>query len=102
MSGQFVDASIRQRRGQPRTLAGHEGQILPERERNDQDVGEQDRGIEPGKRVKRLERDLGGGIAVVDEIEKAALLLPQLRDTREDSARPGASSTSAEGCAALP
>ena len=53
-----------------------------------------------GEALQRLERDLGRGIAVVDQVEEAALVLAQLRDIREDSARPGASSRRAEGRAA--
>ena len=51
-------------------------QILAQRVGHDQDVGEQDRAVE-AEAADRLERDLGRGLAVVDQLEEAALLGPQ-------------------------
>jgi hypothetical protein len=63
-------------RCQARSFAGFEPEILPQRHRHDQNVGEQDRTVHP-EAADRLERDLGRRIAVVDQREEAALLLPQ-------------------------
>ena len=43
---------------------------------HDQDVGKQDRAVE-AEAADRLERDLGGRLAVVDQLEEPALLGPQ-------------------------
>ena len=67
---------IGQDRGQARPLARHEAQILPQRVRDDQDVGKQDRPVE-AETPDRLQRHLGGGRAVIDQIEEAALFRPQ-------------------------
>ena len=84
---------IDQRRRKPRPFARLEAQVLAERVRHDQDVGEQDRAVE-AEAADRLEGDLGRGLGIVDELEEAALLGPQLRDIRAGSARPGASARS--------
>ncbi len=74
---ELVERRADQRRGQARPLASDESQVLTECKRNDQDVAEQDRGIELRKAAKRLERDLRRRLAVIDEVEEAALLRPQ-------------------------
>ena len=56
-----------------RPFPGEKLQPLPHRVRHDQDVGKQDRPVEP-EPPQRLNRDLGGGLAVIDELEKAALV----------------------------
>ena len=91
---------VGQRRRQPRPFAGDEAQILAEREGHDEDVGKEDRGVELGKALERLERDLGRGFAVIDEVEEAALVRREARDIREGSGRPGASSIPARDHAA--
>ena len=56
-------------RREPRPLALDEGKLAAERMRHQQDVGEEDRGIEP-EATHRLQRHLGrelGGIAEVEE-----------------------------------
>ena len=73
---EVVDARIGQRRRQARALAGDEAQILADRVGDDEDVGKQDRAVE-GEAAERLERDLGRGLGIVDQVEEAALARPQ-------------------------
>src|SRR5206468_1182492 len=74
---QLVESRIDQRRRQARPLTSDKAQILADRERNDQNVRKENCGVELGKALERLQRDFSRRIAVIDEIEKAALLLPQ-------------------------
>jgi hypothetical protein len=67
---------VDQRRRQKRPFAGLEAQLLAERVRHDQDIGEQDCAVE-AEAPDRLERDLGRGVGIEDELEKAALSRPE-------------------------
>ena len=58
---------------EPRPLALDEADLLAERVRDHEDVGEQDRGVEI-EAPDRLERDLGRGFGRIAEIEEAARL----------------------------
>ena len=78
VGGQLVQISTDQGWRQPRALTRDEGQILPDCEWDDQNIREQDRGIELGKALQRLKRDLSRRIAVVHQIEEAAFVLAQL------------------------
>ena len=49
---QLVERGVDQRRRQARPFAGDEGQILADRERHDEDVGKQDRGVELGESAR--------------------------------------------------
>src|SRR5207248_10975035 len=66
-----------QRRRQARAITGDEAEILTDCERNDQDVRKEDCGIESGKALERLERDLSRSITVIDEVEETTLPLTQ-------------------------
>ena len=57
-----------------RTLAHHKPHRLAERMRNHQDVGEQDRRVEP-EAPDRLQRHLGGELRRETQIEETAGLL---------------------------
>src|SRR5207244_8468259 len=61
---QLVESRMDQRRRQARPLTGDEAEILTDCERNDQDIGEEDCGVELGKALERLECDPSRGIAV--------------------------------------
>ena len=50
--------------------------MLPHGVRHDQDIGKQDRPVEI-EPIDRLERDLARCLTIVNQIEKAALLLSQ-------------------------
>src|SRR6185503_17054789 len=66
------ERDIDERRRETRPFADIEAQILAERMRHDQYVGKKDGAVE-AEAPDRLERDLGRGVAVEDELEKAAL-----------------------------
>ena len=73
---QPVQPPVGERRDEPRPFADAEAQIHAHRVRHDQDVREEDRGVE-AEALDRLQRDLGRGFAVVNQFEKAALRRPQ-------------------------
>ena len=91
--GNGLQAVATDDRCKPRPFAGRKRHLLPERMRHDQNVREQNRRIE-AEPPDRLQRHLGGKLRSEAEIEEAAGLLAQLRDTPADSARPAASSRS--------
>ena len=60
-----------------RPLALDEGDLAAERQRNDQDVGEEDRRVEV-EPFDRLQRYLGGELGIEAEVEEGADPRPQL------------------------
>jgi len=74
------------RRLEPRSFPFHEPDLLPEGVRQDEDVREDDRGVERIA-AHRLEGGLHREIGIVAEVEKARRLRPQLTILREVAAR---------------
>jgi len=65
-----------QRRAQLGAFAGEEFELLPHRVRHDQDIGKQDRPVEP-EPADRLQGHLARRLAIVNQIEEPALVGPQ-------------------------
>src|SRR5206468_9076297 len=74
---QLLQRGVNQRRREARPLTRNEAQILAKCEGDDEDVREEDCSVELRKALQRLERNLSCRIAVVNQIEEAAFLLPE-------------------------
>jgi len=67
---------IDKRRGEARSLPCLEPQILPQRVRDDEDVGKKDRAVET-ETPDRLQRHFGRRLGIVAKLEETALGFPQ-------------------------
>ncbi len=66
---QRIERAIEKGRRQAGAFTGNKFQVLPHRIGHDQDIGKQDRPVEP-ETAQWLHSDLGSGIAIVDKVEK--------------------------------